>query len=445
MDGKRIVVLFGIVFLFFIGALCIMIPRNKIGEFHGVVEAQYDDYFMVSNQKDEYKFCYLDEEVVDGSNIKIKYRGSLKKNKINQCESYSMVKETVSVIDELEANGIFSAYYTLAKNKLDEMSLDEKIGQLLLVRVPDSNAVEMAKKYQFGGYLLFERDFKDKTKEQINHEMQSYQDVSKVPMLIATDEEGGKVVRASSNKQLIDSSFLSSQELYQKGGFDLIHDDTVQKSKFLESLGVNVNLAPVVDVVTDTNAYMYQRSFGKDTKLTSEYADTVIKASKEENVSYVLKHFPGYGNSGDTHNAVATDDRTLDEVMEKDIPPFQAGIDALAEAVLVSHKIMSGIEEDTVASLSKNVHQLLRKDLGFSGVIISDDIDMLSTKTNDISQFYHTAIDAGNDLLIVTDYETAFQDIKSALDDGTLDPNTVDKAAIRVLAWKYYKILFPVK
>ena len=445
MDGKRVGILFGIVFLFFIGILYVIISGNKLKEFSGVVEAQYDDYFVVSNKKEEHKFSYLDEEVIEHSDIKIKYRGSLKKDRVNSCESYSMVKETVSVIDELEADGIFSAYYTLAKNKLDEMSLDEKIAQLLLVRVPDRDAVEMAKKYKFGGYLLFERDFKDKTKEQINHEIQSYQDVSKIPMLIATDEEGGNVVRASSNSQLIDTPFLSSQELYQKGGFDLIREDTVKKSRFLESLGVNVNLAPVVDVVTDTDAYMYQRSFGKDTKLTSEYAETVIKASKEENVSYVLKHFPGYGNSGDTHNAVATDDRTLDEVMDKDIPPFQVGIDALAEAVLVSHKIMNGIEEDTVASLSKNVHQLLRKDLGFSGVIISDDIDMLSTKTNDISEFYRRAIGAGNDLLIVTDYETAFQDIKSAVLDDALDINTVDKAALRILAWKYYKILFPVK
>lgn len=445
MDGKRIGVLFGIVLLFSLGSLLVMIPRNKIKEFSGRVEAQYDDYFVVSNQNDEYKFSYLDDEVIDQSDIKIKYRGNLKKNKINQCESYSMIQETVSIIDELEANGIFSAYYSLAKNKLDEMSLDEKIGQLLLVRVPDSNAVEAVKKYQFGGYLLFEKDFKDKNSKQINHEIQSYQDVSKIPMLIATDEEGGKVVRASSNSQLIDSPFSSSQELYQKGGFDLIREDTLKKSKFLESLGVNVNLAPIVDVVTDTNAYMYQRSFGKDTKLTSEYAETVIKASKEENVSYVLKHFPGYGNSGDTHNAVVSDDRPLDEIMDKDIPPFQAGIDALAEAVLVSHKIMDRIEEDTVASLSKDVHQLLRDDLGFSGVIISDDIDMLSTKTNDISELYHRAIAAGNDLLIVTDYETAFQDIKSSVENGTLDANTVDKAALRVLAWKYYKILFPVK
>ena len=189
----------------------------------------------------------------------------------------------------------------MAKERLDEMSLDEKIGQLLLVRVPDGDAVEAVKKYQFGGYVLFERDFRNKTKDEVYQTIKSYQDASIVPMIMATDEEGGRVVRASSNPKLRSTPFLSSQELYKKGGLDLIAEDTIDKSKFLKDLGINVNLAPVVDVVTDSNAYMYNRSLGEDTSTTSKYAEEVIKASKTEDVSYVLKHFPGYSNNSIKH------------------------------------------------------------------------------------------------------------------------------------------------
>ena len=188
---------------------------------------------------------------------------------------------------------------------------------------------------------------------------------------------------------------------------------------------------------------MYNRSLGEDTSTTSKYAEEVIKASKTEDVSYVLKHFPGYSNNSDTHTGTSVDSRTLDEIKENDLPPFKAGIDAMAEAVLVSHNIVESIEKDTPASLSKNVHEMLRQELVFSGVIITDDLDMLATKNS--TDLYLNALKAGNDMLIVTDFDEAFDSIKTAVNDNTIDTETVDKAALRILAWKYYKILFPTK
>ena len=403
-----------------------------------------DRYFIVDSEDGKYKFAYLDErDITEKSNIEIKYKGKLNEKKINKMKSYTIVKETVSIIDQLESNGIFSAYYDLAKEKLDKLTVDEKIGQVLLARVPEGDATEAVKKYKFGGYVLFERDFKDKTKEEINTEIKTYQDVSDIPMIMATDEEGGKVVRASSNTKLRSTPFLSSQDLYKKGSFDLIREDTLDKSKFLKDLGINVNLAPVVDVVTDTTAYMYNRSFGQNTELTSKYAETVIKASKTDDVSYVLKHFPGYSNNSDTHSGSSVDGRTLEEIKETDLPPFKAGIDAMAEAVLVSHNIVDSIEKDTPASLSKNVHEMLRQELNFSGIVITDDLDMLATKNS--QDVYLNALKAGNDMLIVTDYDAAFDEVKAAINDNILDPDVLDKAALRVIAWKYYKVLFPNK
>ena len=115
----------------------------------------------------------------------------------------------------------------------------------------------------------------------------------------------------------------------------------------------------------------------------------------------------------------------------------------MAEAVLVSHNVVESIEKDTPASLSKNVHEMLRQELGFSGVIITDDLDMLATKNS--TDLYLNALKAGNDMLIVTDFDEAFDSIKTAVNDNTIDTETVDKAALRILAWKYYKILFPTK
>jgi len=436
-----IIIVLGIVLFAF---LLLVFKKEKINELVGKVVEVNDRYFVVEGDDETYKFKYLEErDIVENSDIEIKYKGKLSTSEINSMKDYTLIKETISIVEQMESDGIFSAYYDMAKEKLDSMTIDEKIGQLLLVRVPDGDAASAVSKYKFGGYLLFERDFKDKSREEINREIKSYQDASSIPMIIATDEEGGKVIRASTNSKLRSTPFLSSQELYKKGGFDLIREDTLDKSKFLENLGVNVNLAPVVDVVTDTSAYMYDRSIGQDTDITKEYAQVVIKASKGEDVSYVMKHFPGYSNNGDTHTGTSVDTRTLEEIKETDLPPFKAGIDVGGEAILVGHNVVEAIEKDTAASLSKNVHDMLRQELGFTGVIITDDLDMLATKN---SQYvYLNALKAGNDMLIVTDFSSAFDEIKAGVNDNTIDPDVIDKAALRILAWKQYKVLFPNK
>ena len=267
--------------------------------------------------------------------------------------------------------------------------------------------------------------------------MKELQEVSKIPILTAVDEEGGAVVRVSSNPNLRSEKFKSSKELYQAGGLNKIKEDTIEKSDLLNSLGLNVNLAPVVDVSTNSTDYMYNRALGEDTATTSKFAETVIEASKGKGVSYTLKHFPGYGNNADTHNNAATDNRSLDDIKNNDLPPFRAGIDKGAEAVLVSHNTVNSIDSSNAASLSPSVHNLLRNELGFTGVIITDDLAMgavSSIKDNAVK-----AVLAGNDLLITTDYDGSFTSIKDAISNGTVSESLIDRLAFRVLAWKYYK------
>ena len=403
-----------------------------------------DEYVTVQDKQHVIYTFNLKEAKADiGDSILIEYTGLLDKTKVLQ--KNSIIKYTTSTVSMDEDgipvnyldNGIFKNYYILAYDKLSKLTLDEKIGQLLLVRYPDSNAIEALKKYKFGGYIFFERDFKNKTKQEVKNMIKSLQQNANIPLLTAVDEEGGKVVRVSSNPNLAKEKFKSSQELYNLGGLDQIKTDTIEKSKLLNNLGLNLNLAPVVDVTTDPNAYMYERSLGKNTQLTSDYAKTVIEASKGTGVSYSLKHFPGYGNNADTHTSGSVDQRTYDEILKNDLPPFQAGITVGAEAVLVSHNTVTNIDSSNPASLSTSVHNLLRNELAFTGIIITDDLAMGAVSS--IPNATVKAITAGNDIIITTDFEASFNSIKSAIQDGSIGEDLIDKLAFRVLAWKYYK------
>ena len=344
---------------------------------------------------------------------------------------------TQEMPDSWYVEGMFSKYYKLAYNKVKELTLDEKIAQILLVRYPDNNGENILKSYQFGGYVFYEKDFTNKSKEEVKKMMSKLQEVATIPILTAVDEEGGKVVRISSNPKLISTPYSSPSTLYNKGGMELISKDTKDKSKFLASLGINLNLAPVVDVVTDKNAYMYPRALQENTIITSEYASTVIKASKNTGVSYTLKHFPGYGNNADTHISSVTDTRSYDEIYANDLPPFESGINAGAEAVLIGHNKVIGIDANNIASLSPSIHNLLRNYLNFTGIIITDDLSMFATKN--IDEVAVKAILAGNDLIISTDYEKDIKDIKNGINNGTISIELIDKLATRVIAWKYYK------
>ena len=408
-----------------------------------VISIDDNKFTVCDNNNIIYTFNKKDIRAEVGENIVIEYTGVLDKNKSlqkNDIVGYtisSMTSDENGVPTDYLDDGIFSDYYILAYNYLKGLSLDEKIAQLLLVRYPDNNAKEILEKYKFGGYLFFEKDFRGKTDQEAKNMINESQDVSNTPILTAVDEEGGVVVRVSSNPNLSKEKFKSSSDLYDQGGFDLIRQDTIDKSKLLNSLGLNLNLAPVVDVSTNSSDYMYSRSFKKDTNLTGSYAKTVIDASKNTGVSYTLKHFPGYGNNSDTHTGSSIDNRSYDDIINNDIPPFKEGINAGAEAVLVSHNIVNSIDSNNPASLSPSVHNLLRNELDFTGIIITDDLTMGATSS--ISNATVKAILAGNDLIITTDYEASINEIKNAINNGTISKDIIDKLAFRIIVWKYYK------
>ena len=321
---------------------------------------------------------------------------------------------------------------------LSSMTVEEKVGQMFFVRCPDVGAAEAVSQYKLGGYILFGRDFKNKTAEQVRSDIESYQSASGVPLLIGTDEEGGTVVRASSNPNLFPHVCQSPQALFEQGGMDSIIQDARQKSLTLLDLGVNVNLAPVADVSTDPNDFIYDRAFGQDAQATADYVSNVVEAMDAEGIGSVLKHFPGYGNNVDTHTGVATDERPYETFQTSDFLPFTAGIQAGADAVLVSHNVMTCVDSQLPSSLSPAVHKELRDTLGFQGVIMTDDLAMEAVAayaTNESAAVM--AVQAGNDMIVTTDFQTQIPQVVEAVKNGTIDEEQIDQSVTRVLKWKY--------
>ncbi len=448
MNKNMIITIVAIVIVL-IGTVVVLNMNNNKSVTTNKIEATIlsisDDSLTVKDDNDGvYTFKGDSSDLAVGSRVVIEYSGLLNRDaevkdiklvEMKDIEEKEGLGDTIS--EDWLDNGLFSKYYTLAFNKLKTMTLDERINQLLLVRYPDSNQVQVMKDKQFGGYVLFGKDFTNKTETEVKKMIDDFQKVSKIPSLTAVDEEGGTVVRISSNPNLRSERFKSPSALYKEGGLDLIKKDTIEKSNLLNSLGINLNLAPVVDVSTNSGDYMYSRSLQQNSDITSNFAKTVINASKGTGVSYTLKHFPGYGNNADTHTGTATDSRSYESILKNDIPPFEAGIDAGAEAILVSHNVVTNIDKDNPASLSPTIHNLLRDELNFTGVIITDDLDMGAVSK--IENASVKAILAGNDLIITTDYNKSINEIKKALSDGTLKEDDINKLAFRVLAWKYYK------
>lgn len=324
-----------------------------------------------------------------------------------------------------------------AQELLDGMTLEEKVGQMFIARCPETDAAQLAADYHLGGYILFGRDFKDKTAEQVTTDIQSYQDAAEIPLLIAVDEEGGTVNRVSSSPNLRSSPFRSPQSLYSEGGLELVRSDAQEKCRLLESLGININFAPVCDVSQDPADFIYDRTLGRDAQETSQYVAAVVETMAEEGMGSVLKHFPGYGNNTDTHTGVAYDDRPYDTFLTSDFLPFQAGIAAGADMVLVSHNIVSAMDEASPASLSPEVHRVLREDLGFTGVIVTDDLVMDGVRdfAGD-DEAAVLAVQAGNDLLCCTDFQTQVPAVLAAVESGEITEEQIDAAVLRVLTMK---------
>ena len=346
-----------------------------------------------------------------------------------QAEKEVQVEKTETTIEtsEVEENKVI-------EDRLATMTLEEKVGQLFWARVPSDHQIEDLQSYHLSGYILFGRDFEGRSIEDIKALTKGYQAAAKIPLLIGSDEEGGTVTRISS---ILETPFQSPMTLYHQGGVEAVLSDTKQKAELLKSVGINAGLFPVADLAREQSAFIYDRTIGQDAQTTASYVQQVVEELKKSKVGSTLKHFPGYGDNGDSHTAIIQDNRSLDELRQADFLPFQAGIDAGADSVLVSHNILSKI--DTVpSSISPKITDFLRKELHFKGVIMTDDFDMAGIAdfvSQDEAAFQ--VIVAGNDLILGSSYQTQIPYLLKKISSGELTEERIDESVRRILTWKY--------
>ena len=338
---------------------------------------------------------------------------------------------------KMDKSELYGNYYDEATQLVSEMTLEEKTSQMFLARHPDVRAENEVKENQPGGYILFGRDFEKETINSITQKIEKYQELSKTKMFIGVDEEGGSVVRVSGHKQFRSEKFKSPQVLYEEGGLERVLQDSHEKTELLKSLGINLNLAPVVDVTTNKDSFIYDRTLGQSAEVTGEYAKAVVKAMNQDKMISALKHFPGYGDNVDTHTGIATDEREYSNFEECDFLPFISGIKEGAPMILVNHNIVKCMDENMPASLSKNVHDILREKLGFSGLIITDDLAMDAVKSYvENGQAAVQAVIAGNDMIISSDFENQKKEIVDAVNNGQIQEELITKASTRIIACK---------
>ena len=340
-------------------------------------------------------------------------------------------------LDEVTSSDLFGKYYYKAEELLNKMTLEEKVGQMFLVRYPEGDVINQIKTYQPGGYILFGRDFENETKQSIAKELGDCQNASKIKMIFGVDEEGGTVVRVSAYKAFRNSKFKSPQELWQEGQLPKILEDSKEKSKLLKSLGLNMNLTPVADVPTKSSSFIYARSYGRGPEKTAIYVSELIKTMNSDKMLSSMKHFPGYGDNVDTHTGISTDNREYDTFKNSDFLPFKSGIEAEAPTILVSHNIVKCMDKNFPASLSEKVHDILRDDLNFTGIILTDDLAMDAVKSYvENGEAAVQAVLAGNDMIISSNFVTQRNEVLKAIKDGKIPETMINTAVRRILACK---------
>ena len=302
---------------------------------------------------------------------------------------------------------LFEDYYKEAEEVMKNMTLEEKIGQMFFPRFNLANSSDDIQNRKPGGFVLFGYDF-NFNESYIQNYISEVQNLSYkyigLPLGLAVDEEGGTVCRVSTYHRK-EGKFPSPMNIYNEKGIQGILDIDKEKRDLLRKFYLNINLAPVADISYNSSDYIYDRTLGRLPEETAGYIGKDVEGYVKDNFTCCAKHFPGYGNNLDTHGSIAIDKRSYDTFLNEDFKSFEAAIANKIPMILVSHNIVECKDKNYPASISKTWHDILRNDLKYSGLILTDDLSMGAIKkyTNNISEAV-LAVQAGNDILLTSDY-----------------------------------------
>jgi beta-N-acetylhexosaminidase len=273
---------------------------------------------------------------------------------------------------------LFEDYYQKAEEFMKGMTLEEKIGQMLFPRFNLTNYTDDIPIKKPGGFILFAYDFvfnETFIQQYINKSQELSEANVGLPLGLAVDEEGGTVVRVSPYHR-DEGGFPSPQQIYNESGNDGILKIDQEKRDLLRKFFLNVNLAPVADISYNSSDYIYDRTLGRGPEESAEYIEKDVEGYVNDNFTCCAKHFPGYGNNIDTHGDIAIDKRSYEQFQNEDFLTFEAAIRKHIPMILVSHNIVLCKDKDYPASLSKIWHDILRNDLNYSGLILTDALSM---------------------------------------------------------------------
>lgn len=343
----------------------------------------------------------------------------------------------------------------MSKDILNNMTLEEKIGQLFIVnfesldtskgsyyefRKITNKMKKNMQKYHIGGVIFFSRNIENI--EQTKTFIQNLQEDSRVPLFIAVDEEGGEVARIANNSNMNTTKFPTMEEIGANEEPEYAYEMGQTIGSEIKELGFNLDFAPVADVKTnENNTEIGSRSFGSDEKVVSKMVSNVVKGLQEQGVSSTLKHFPGQGSTdGDTHQEAVNLESDLMKLRAVDFLPFQAGVKAGADFIMVSHVSVSRVSGTTEpASLCSTVmERMIREELEFNGIVITDAMDMKAiTKKYSAKEAAVKAITAGADMILMPEnLEQAYNGIMEAVKSGDITENKINKSVKRIIQTK---------
>ena len=314
--------------------------------------------------------------------------------------------------------------FAKAAQYLKNMSVEQKVGQLFVVNLEQLDSSK-------GSYYEWKKCSK-KMKEAIKKNC-----------------IGGEVARIAGNPDMKTTKYPSMEDVGKKKDADYVNNMGKTIGNDIKKLGFNVDFAPVADVKTSNlNLEIGSRSFGKDPNKVAELVEAFVKGIQSTNVSATLKHFPGQGSSkGDTHIENVNIDSSIAALRKVDFVPFEKGIKAGADFVMVSHISVSRVTETAQpASMSELIMKtILREELGFEGVIITDAMDMASiTDKYSSEEAALGAFEAGADIILMpTDFEEAYKNILSAVDSGEIGMDRLDESVQRILTVKFMRGIIP--
>ena len=329
---------------------------------------------------------------------------------------------------------------------LGEMTLREKVCQMMMVTPTSMTGVETVvnagettrkalEKYPVGGLHYNKTNME--SKEQIRTMLANTQSYSKIPLILTCDEEGGRVNRLMS---AVGTTRLEAMLTYQDEGPERAKENALTIARDMAELGFNLDLAPVADVWSNpANTVIGDRAYSDDFNKAAELIPAAVAGFQEGGVACTIKHFPGHGDTAaDTHFDSAYVYKTLDELRAQELLPFQAGIDAGADSVMMGHIIVESVSKEPALFSYELVTKLLREEMGFDGVVMTDALNMKAVAGQySNAEVVVKSVKAGVDMLLAPeDLDGAIQAIINAVENGDIPESRIDESVVRILRLK---------